>query len=323
MKRAGGAVDEQGGDTELQECLCQVWDVTCVTEVRGMLLEHGVVELMAACVARHSGPQGDRTSEIVAGILGNLASDSAVARALSSNQPALVLFFLLLHVSDAPTLVELGRLFQGMLAHAHRDALVLQGLRTHIEAPAFLERVLQLICLDETQVCVVWLPVLTHMLHLRIWSPAQAVDLVLASLSCEVVRLGRIQAEAAWYPSTTSSSDTAGGCTEGNVGETAAQQEQQQEQQRSRRQDSHHEPSASATRGGCGEQRQAPRDQKQQMGQRELDLELEPSALVMECVHVLEHVQMVAQDSGGDSEVTSGDDGHGDSGTWSQLKQVS
>lgn len=185
-------------DTPLQRCLCAVWDVTCVPEMRALLLEHGAVELLTACVARHSGPQGDRTSEIVAGILGNLASGLEAARTLASNQPALVLCFLLLHASDAPTLVELGRLFQGLMAHAHGDESVRTGLMPHITREAFYDRVQQLVCLDETQVCCAWMPVLVHMMYLGAWLPSTVMKLVLSALSCEVVRVSRRAAAETW-----------------------------------------------------------------------------------------------------------------------------
>lgn len=200
---------EEVEDTPLQQCLCALWDVSSLLEVRRLLLETSAIPLLASCAARCSGPQGDRTSEIIAGIFANLVNNLEAARALTSHQPALVLCFMLMHVSDGPTLLELGRLFDGLLAHAYGNEDIKDSIESHICNDAFQDRVIQLLCIEkDDQVICAWLRVVVRLVYLETWTFSTTMQLVLSCLSCAVMRLSVQHQFGEWASDSTESSNS-------------------------------------------------------------------------------------------------------------------
>lgn len=94
-------------DDDLQNELCKLWDMSMNADVARFLDEYKGIQIMSGIIEKAKAP---RVTEICVGILGNMACEPTVCKAMSENFKFIALVLALLEVRDARTLVETMRL---------------------------------------------------------------------------------------------------------------------------------------------------------------------------------------------------------------------
>ncbi|CAH8525312.1 unnamed protein product [Schistosoma haematobium] len=100
-------------ETELEEQLCCLWDLTVNRDVLKFLDEFEIVSIFNNALGSVQNP---RLLEIIVGILGNLAYDPLACRKMSESESFIVRVINLLYTRDTPALIETCRLIQTVLA---------------------------------------------------------------------------------------------------------------------------------------------------------------------------------------------------------------
>ncbi|CAH8509388.1 unnamed protein product [Schistosoma rodhaini] len=123
-------------ETELEEQLCCLWDLTVNRDVLKFLDEFEIVSIFNNALGSVQNP---RLLEIIVGILGNLAYDPLACRKMSESESFIVRVINLLYTRDTPALIETCRLIQTALASDEYRAPWLNEIRFQTE---FLENML-------------------------------------------------------------------------------------------------------------------------------------------------------------------------------------
>ncbi|CAH8492325.1 unnamed protein product [Heterobilharzia americana] len=123
-------------DTELEEQLCCLWDLTVNRDVLKFLDEFEIVSIFNNALGNVQNP---RLLEIIVGILANLAYDPLACRRMSESESFIIRVTGLLYSRDTPTLVETCRLIQTVLASDEYKTSWFDEIRFQ---PEFLENIL-------------------------------------------------------------------------------------------------------------------------------------------------------------------------------------
>ncbi|KAH9585695.1 Protein saal1 [Schistosoma haematobium] len=123
-------------ETELEEQLCCLWDLTVNRDVLKFLDEFEIVSIFNNALGSVQNP---RLLEIIVGILGNLAYDPLACRKMSESESFIVRVINLLYTRDTPALIETCRLIQTVLASDEYRTPWLNEIRFQ---PEFFENVL-------------------------------------------------------------------------------------------------------------------------------------------------------------------------------------
>ncbi|XP_061181312.1 protein saal1-like [Saccostrea echinata] len=112
---------EEGGndfsvdvDEELQNELCELWDMSMNSEVVQFLHEFKAIDIFVGVIGKSKAP---RVTEICVGILGNMACDETVCVTMSENEKVRSMALLLLDNSDPQTLNETTRFLYTSLSN--------------------------------------------------------------------------------------------------------------------------------------------------------------------------------------------------------------
>ncbi|XP_067656159.1 protein saal1-like [Haliotis asinina] len=114
------AVSEFGVDVDedLQNELCKLWDMSMNPEVAVFLQEFKAVEILSGVIAKSKAP---RVTEICVGILGNMACDKEICKAITETDKLVKMIVMMVENPDTPTLVETTRLLYTCLSN--REAM--------------------------------------------------------------------------------------------------------------------------------------------------------------------------------------------------------
>nr|AAW27167.1 SJCHGC01947 protein [Schistosoma japonicum] len=123
-------------ETELEEQLCCLWDLTVNRDVLKFLDEFEIVSIFNNALGNLRNP---RLLEIIVGILGNLAYDPLACRKMSESEAFIIRIISLLYSRDTPTLIETCRLIQTVLASDEYRTPWLNEIRFQ---PEFFENIL-------------------------------------------------------------------------------------------------------------------------------------------------------------------------------------
>lgn len=116
QNESGNTENEFGVDVDedLQDELCNLWDMSMNSDVVVFMREFKSVELLSAVIANSRAP---RVTEICVGILGNLACNETVCREMSADQNFIHMVLLLLQNPDGLCLVQTFRLLYSCLGY--------------------------------------------------------------------------------------------------------------------------------------------------------------------------------------------------------------
>nr|CAH8837810.1 unnamed protein product [Trichobilharzia regenti] len=123
-------------DSELEEQLCCLWDLTVNRDVLKFLDEFEIVSIFNNALGDVQKP---RLLEIMVGILANLAYDPVACRKMSESESFIIRITSLLYSRDTPTLIETCRLIQTVLASDEYKMPWLDEIRFQ---PEFFENIL-------------------------------------------------------------------------------------------------------------------------------------------------------------------------------------
>lgn len=101
-------------DEDLQDELCNLWDMSMNSDVVVFMREFKSVELLSAVIAKSRAP---RVTEICVGILGNLACNETVCREMAADANLIQMVLLLLQNPDGLCLVQICRLIYSCLGY--------------------------------------------------------------------------------------------------------------------------------------------------------------------------------------------------------------
>ncbi|XP_062591161.1 protein saal1-like isoform X1 [Saccostrea cucullata] len=101
-------------DEDLQNELCELWDMSMNSEVVQFLHEFKAIDIFVGVIGKSKAP---RVTEICVGILGNMACDETVCVTMSENEKVRSMALLLLDNSDPQTLNETTRFLYTSLSN--------------------------------------------------------------------------------------------------------------------------------------------------------------------------------------------------------------
>lgn len=99
---------------DVQDDLCRLWDLCMEQDVANFLVDSDAIELLCKVLSASKSP---RLTEIIVGILGNMACSNKACEALSQSLEAILVIVSLFSCRDSLTLVELGRLVATCLSN--------------------------------------------------------------------------------------------------------------------------------------------------------------------------------------------------------------
>lgn len=113
------AADDKGAQVkelaeDIENDLCQLWDVSMNEDVTRFLMDHHAVDLLLEVASRSDAP---RLTEICVGILGNVACQEEVCENNFSNTGTIASILLLLNNTDPLVLLETTRLIYTCVCH--------------------------------------------------------------------------------------------------------------------------------------------------------------------------------------------------------------
>ncbi|XP_064634981.1 protein saal1-like [Lineus longissimus] len=94
-------------DEDLQNELCKLWDMSMNSDVSKFLQEFKAVDILTSLIVKSRAP---RVTEIVIGILGNMACNEEICKDMTRNQKFIDVALFLLENPDTETLLETTRL---------------------------------------------------------------------------------------------------------------------------------------------------------------------------------------------------------------------
>lgn len=105
---------------DIQDGMCRLWDLCIEEDVANFLVDSDAIELLCRVLTASKSP---RLTEIIVGILGNMACSDKACKALSQSLEAILAIVSLFSCRDSLTLIELGRLVATCLSNEScRDA---------------------------------------------------------------------------------------------------------------------------------------------------------------------------------------------------------
>ncbi|GAB1608117.1 protein saal1-like [Argonauta hians] len=113
---------------DLQDELCNLWDMSMNSDVVVFMHEFKSVELLSAVIVKSRAP---RVTEICVGILGNLACDQTVCSEMSSNPEFINMVLLLLENPDGLCLVQIVRLLYCCLQNEEHSRPWVAAIKDH------------------------------------------------------------------------------------------------------------------------------------------------------------------------------------------------
>lgn len=100
-------------DQAFENDLCVLWDMTLVTDVSKVLLEHSVLEVFSGLIQQSD---DKRLIEILVGIIGNMCNYAGAREHIRKNKTIMDPILNLISCTDALTLIQLMRLFHTVFA---------------------------------------------------------------------------------------------------------------------------------------------------------------------------------------------------------------
>lgn len=100
-------------DEAFENDLCVLWDMTLVTDVSKVLLEHSVLEVFSGLIQQSD---DKRLIEILMGIIGNMCNYAGAREHIRKNKTIMTPILNLISCTDALTLIQLMRLFHTVFA---------------------------------------------------------------------------------------------------------------------------------------------------------------------------------------------------------------
>lgn len=105
---------------DVQDSMCRLWDLCIEEDVADFLVDSDAIELLCRILKTSKSP---RLTEIIVGILGNMACSDKACEALSRSLEALLAIVSLFSCRDSLTLAEIGRLVATCLSNeSYKDA---------------------------------------------------------------------------------------------------------------------------------------------------------------------------------------------------------